>query len=75
MDNLPGIHEIECLQCHDLKVVAIMTARLLDQTGMANNARNESAVHLSVYTRVDKKARTYVQSQKKKWSRILFYIF
>eukprot|EP00959_Pyramimonas_sp_CCMP1952_P280773 5868814-Pyramimonas_sp.AAC.1 len=47
------------------KTLAIMTARLIDQTDLHKTKRNHtSAVHLSIHTRVDQGARTYVQSPK-----------
>eukprot|EP00959_Pyramimonas_sp_CCMP1952_P245559 5132413-Pyramimonas_sp.AAC.1 len=42
-----------------------MTARLVDQIDLHRTRRNHaSAVHLSIHTRVDKGARTYVLSPK-----------
>eukprot|EP00959_Pyramimonas_sp_CCMP1952_P362924 7599954-Pyramimonas_sp.AAC.1 len=47
------------------KTLAIMIARLIDQMDVHQTQRNHtSAVHLSIHTRVDKGARTYVQSSK-----------
>eukprot|EP00959_Pyramimonas_sp_CCMP1952_P146616 3068959-Pyramimonas_sp.AAC.1 len=47
------------------KTLAIMTARLIDQIDLHNTKRNHtSAVHLGIHARVDKGARTYVQSPK-----------
>eukprot|EP00959_Pyramimonas_sp_CCMP1952_P024006 503253-Pyramimonas_sp.AAC.1 len=47
------------------KTLAIMTARLIDQTDLHKTQINHtSAVHLSIHTRVDQGVRTYVQSPK-----------
>ena len=47
------------------KVLRILRARLLDQVDNKNTRRhNRCMVHLSVHTRVDKQARTYVQPPK-----------
>eukprot|EP00959_Pyramimonas_sp_CCMP1952_P211362 4423646-Pyramimonas_sp.AAC.1 len=47
------------------KTLAIMTAILIDPVELHKTNRNHtSAVHRSIHTRVDKGARTYVQSPK-----------
>eukprot|EP00959_Pyramimonas_sp_CCMP1952_P076564 1600017-Pyramimonas_sp.AAC.1 len=47
------------------KTLAIMTARLIDQMDLHTTQRNHtSAAHPSIHTRVDKGARTDVQSPK-----------
>eukprot|EP00959_Pyramimonas_sp_CCMP1952_P066133 1380733-Pyramimonas_sp.AAC.1 len=47
------------------ETLAVMTARLIDQVELYKTQRNHaSAAHLKIHTRVDKGARTYVQSPK-----------